>query len=148
MLTTHNVPYALQHIRHVLPADPSRIFAIGGTPHFFDDSDGFIEKAGTGTVQTVPSACHAHVLTWAAEGDDVHRLDLAAVHSGDVPVVFHKRQALGGHSYGKRLDLRSPHGSDTGKQPAQRKTPGAVKQASEGYSLILHVFSQIGRAHV
>ena len=39
-----NVPYASKCIRHVLPADPSWIFAIGGTPHFFDDSDGFIKK--------------------------------------------------------------------------------------------------------
>ena len=62
----------------------------------------------------------------------------ARTHSPEQIKVLHKRQALGGHPYWKRLNLRSPHGSDTGKQPAQRKTPGAVKQASEGQSLIRH----------
>lgn len=48
--------------------------------------------------------------------------------------------------HGKRLDLRCPHGSDPGKQPTQWKTPGAVKQASEGQSLIRHVFLLISRS--
>ena len=62
MLTTHNVPYALQHIRNILPNDIPWISAIGCTPHFFYDPDGFVEKAGAGAVQTFPPARDAHVL--------------------------------------------------------------------------------------
>ena len=122
----------------ILPHDISWIFATCGTPHFFDNADGFVKETGTGAVQAVPSACHAHVLARAAEGDNIHGFNLAAVHSGDVPVVFHKGQALGGHPNGKRLNFRCPYGSDARKQSTQRKAPGAVKQASEGQSLIRH----------
>ena len=33
-----------QGARHILPTEPSRFLSIGCTPHFFYDSDGFIEK--------------------------------------------------------------------------------------------------------
>ena len=39
----------------VLPYDVSWISAIGFAPHFFYDSDGFVEKAGTGAVQAPPA---------------------------------------------------------------------------------------------
>ena len=50
-----------------------------------------------GTVQTFPPARDAHVLARAAEGNDIHRLNLPAVHPGDIAVMLHKRQPLGGH---------------------------------------------------
>lgn len=39
-----NVPYVLKCINDVLPYDVSWISATCGTPHFFDNTDGFIKK--------------------------------------------------------------------------------------------------------
>ena len=89
----------------ILPNDIPWISAIGCTPHFFYDPDGFVEKAGAGAVQTFPPARDAHVLARAAEGDDVHRLDLPAVHPGDITIMLHKRQPFCGHPDGERLNL-------------------------------------------
>ena len=62
MLTTHNVPYALQHIRHVFPHRPSWIFSIGAFPHFSDNAHGFIEKTGTAAAQPRALARDAEIL--------------------------------------------------------------------------------------
>ena len=73
-----------ERTRDVLPDDIPWISAISCTPHFLYDPDGFIEKAGAGAVQTFPPARDAHVLARAAEGNDIHRLNLPAVHPGDI----------------------------------------------------------------
>ena len=116
----------------ILPDDIPWISAISCIPHFLYDPDGFIEKAGAGAVQSFPPARNAHVLARAAEGDDVYRLNLPAVHPGDIAVMLHKRQPLCGHPDWERLNLRSPHGGNAGKQAPQGETAGAVKQAAKG----------------
>ena len=120
----------------VLPYDVSWIFAMGGIPHFLNDADGLVKEDGLLPVQAGPPSGDAHVGTGGAEGDDVHRLDLPAIHLGDVAVVLHKGKPLGGHPDGERLDLRSPHRGDPAEQTAQRKTPGAIEKTTEGQSCI------------
>src|SRR5699024_11008723 len=107
-----------ERTRDVLPDDIPWISAISCTPHFLYDADGFIEKAGAGAVQTFPPARDAHVLARAAEGNDIHRLNLPAVHPGDIAVMLHKRQPLGGHPDRKRLNLRCPYRGNAGDQAA------------------------------
>ncbi len=51
----------------------------------------------------------------ATDPVDPNRLYLAAVQPGDVSVVLHERQAFGGHSYWKWLDLRCPDRLNTGE---------------------------------
>ena len=122
----------------VFPDDIPWIFSIGRTPHFFYDSDGFIEQAGAGAIQTFPPAGDAHILAGRAEGDDVHRLYLCAVHPGDIAVMLHKRQPLCGHPDGERLNLRCPNGGNAGEQAAQGEAAGAVKEAAEGQFVMEH----------
>ena len=68
-----------------------------------------LEKAGAGAVQTFPPAGDAHMLAGRAEGDDVHRLYICAVHFGYIAVMLHKGLPLCGHPDGEWFDLRSPH---------------------------------------
>ena len=89
---------------------------------------GYLFWGGVGTGKSYLAGCIANALMEKE----------IPVHSGDVPVVLHKWQALGGHPNGKRLNFRCPHRSDTRKQPTQGKTPGAVKEASEGQRFIHH----------
>ena len=57
----HNVPYALQHIRHVLPCHvPGADLGSGAAPfpfrcaHLLDDADLLHKKAGAGAGQSGP----------------------------------------------------------------------------------------------
>ena len=51
--------------------------------------------------------------------------------------MLHVGETLCGHTHRERLDLRTPYWRDPGKQSAQRKTPGAIKQAAEGQIVLL-----------
>lgn len=92
--------------------------------------EGMIESANE-TAKVGEVTGYAHILARRAEGDDIHRFNLPAVHPGDIAIVLHKRQPLCGHPDGERLDLRSPHGGNAGEQAAQGETAGAVKEAAE-----------------
>ena len=69
MLTTHNVPYALQHIRHIFP-DPESRPNMDSCPsrfsvcisHLLNDSYLFHKEAGTRTVQS--GAHSGHTESW------------------------------------------------------------------------------------
>ena len=116
----------------VFPAQPGRISSIGSFPHFFCDSDGFIEQVRAGTVQSRSAAGHRHILAGRAESNNIHGFQVGPGKRGHISVVFHKGQALRGHPDGKRLDLRSPHRGHAGDQTAERKTARSVEQAAEG----------------
>ena len=116
----------------VLPYDVSWVFAIGGSPHFFDDSDGLIEQNGLVAIQPRPFSRDRHIRTGRAERDDIHRLDLASVHGRYVAVMFHEGQPLCGHPNWERLDLRSPQRGDPRKQTAQGEAAAPVKEGAEG----------------
>ena len=69
MLTTHNVPYALQHIRDILPTHPARPYVdtLPTTgflcqPHFAHDSHLLHKKAGTSPRKTCPCAGNRQIL--------------------------------------------------------------------------------------
>lgn len=105
------------------------------TPHFLDDSDSFIEQAGALPAQAIASACHAHILARGTKGNNVHRLNFAAVYGRNVPVMFHKWQPPGSHTNRKRFNLCRPNWVYAGQYPAQRKTAGAIEQAPQGQFL-------------
>ena len=46
MLTTHNVPYALQHINDIFPDGVFRILMICRLPHFTDNAEGLKKQTG------------------------------------------------------------------------------------------------------
>ena len=137
MLTTHNVPYALQHINDVLPCHKSwpNIESCSASlyvciSHLLYQSDLFHEQAGTRSGKTCPCAGNRQILTWAAPADDVHGRQLRAIQLCDVTHMDHTWKALLRDLNGKGFNLRSPHRRNAAANGSQRKTTDAVKQAS------------------
>ena len=136
MLTTHNVPYALQRIRHILPRHKAGANAGSCTaalpfrrPHFLDDADLLHKKAGAGAGQSGPRSGDREVLTRAAPADDVHGDQKFSTQPGDIPLVGHAGEPAFGDFHGEWLDLAGPNRLDTISGRRQREPSDAVKQA-------------------
>lgn len=69
MLSIHNVPYALKHIRDILPhheSGPNRLSCTASSyiclPHFLNDSDLLHKQAAPLSGKASPFPCHRQVL--------------------------------------------------------------------------------------
>lgn len=91
-----------------------------------------MEQTGAGAIQPRAFAGDGHILAGTAKSDDIDKRQFRAVQAGDVAVMLHARQALGGDANGEGLNFRCPHGLNTRQQAAQRKAPGAIEQTAEG----------------
>ena len=76
-------------------------------------------------------------MTWAAPADDVHREQLRALESRDVPPTHHAGEALLCDLHGKRLYLAGPEGLDAKPLRGQGEAPDAIKEAPHGQGLHL-----------
>ena len=124
---------------HVFPDAVSWISAICCIPHFLNDPDRLKEQAGSRTVMDSGTlAGDRQILTRTAEGDDIHRRQIAAVQPGYITVMLHTRHPPVRHKYRKRLYFRIPDRNDPGEYTAQGERTGAVKQAAECQLLITH----------
>ena len=88
------------------------------------------------TIQSGSLARNGHIRAGRAEGDNIDRLDLTAVHAGDITIVFHKGQTFGSNSDGERLDFGCPQRRNAGEQAAEREPTRAIKQTAKSKILI------------
>ena len=123
---------------HVFPHCPTGILSMGTSPHFFDDSDGFIKQRGLLTVQTGTFAGDGKVLAWAAKGNDVHRRNIFTVKGMNIAQLADIREAFLRHTDGKRLNFGRPYGLDARHLPRKAEAADAVKQAAQCQLRLVH----------
>lgn len=88
-------------------------------------------------------ARHGQVLTWTAEGDDIHCGDLVTRHIQHTAEMLHVGEPGFRHPDGIWFDLRRPHGLDAVHRTRQRESAGTIEETakchhSTSYSL-LHI---------
>ena len=140
MLTTHNVPYALKCIRHVLPDKPARADSETCSPSFLICSSQFSceanllhKKAGAFTGQAPARPGYRQILTRAAPTNDIHRGELRAVQLCNVSHMEHIRELMFCDFYGKDFDLTGPNWCDTVSDRSQREAADPIEEAAHSH---------------
>ena len=83
---------------------------------------------------------NAQVLTWAAECEDVYRLDLPAINGGNIAEVPDIRQVCFGNGDGVRLDFACPYRGRAAHNGGKGHCAAAVEQAAQFYGISGSVF--------